>query len=437
MNQLLRAFRASFHSRSDGARIAVLAFAALVGLTAPTQAGLKIIRNPTNGIGGTPPPNLAGGGNLIEIFNQAADYWEMAFPDPNQDWNLELEFRWDPLGGNDGTLSAQFTARTFGGEPRRIQSGLITFLNNGAAHFFADPHPATNSAYSLVKLDGAFAIFPSSPSEDVFLNVGISFKNPINPDAIDHFDLLTTAMHEIGHGLGLAAAPPDWVLPNDIIISSAVSTRYDGALINYQLGAQEHLDYPSVMHGYFYSDERRLPSVRDILAIAQVSHYDRPFLSPYMEVIISGLELPPGLKNALQTKLQKSRAHLAAGNRNAAKNLLNAFIDQVNDNPGGRLDQDQLDNLVSMAELRIDSIDNPPPGEQNDIHSTPLGEQKVNDNTAPGKQNDALNTPPLPGIAACGTVSAGLLPLSLIGFAHMRGDMRTRRQRGRSEVESG
>ena len=77
----------------------------------------------------------------------------------------------------------------------------------------------------------------------------------------------------------------------------------------------------------------------------------------YMELIIGGLDLPPGKKRALLTKLRTSREHLEAGNSRAARTMLSAFIQQIKANPGGRLNRDQIDGLVSMAELRIDAID--------------------------------------------------------------------------------
>jgi len=46
-----------------------------------------------------------------------------------------------------------------------------------------------------------------------------------------------------------------------------------------------------------------------------------------------------------------------AGNSRAARSTLSAFINQIQANPGGRLNQDQIDGLVSMAELRMDAID--------------------------------------------------------------------------------
>jgi hypothetical protein len=65
----------------------------------------------------------------------------------------------------------------------------------------------------------------------------------------------------------------------------------------------------------------------------QISQFNRPFLSPYMELIIRGLDLPPGNKQALLTKLQKSREHLDAGNGHAARTMLSTFINQIKPTP--------------------------------------------------------------------------------------------------------
>jgi hypothetical protein len=69
-----------------------------------------------------------------------------------------------------------------------------------------------------------------------------------------------------------------------------------------------------------------------------------------------GLDLPGGVRNALLGKLRNSQARLAAGDRAAARNLLNAFIKQVSANPGGRLTTDQVVSLVASAETTIAGI---------------------------------------------------------------------------------
>ena len=42
------------------------------------------------------PPTLAGGGNLIDVFNAAADSWELAILD---DRTLNIDFGWADLAG--------------------------------------------------------------------------------------------------------------------------------------------------------------------------------------------------------------------------------------------------------------------------------------------------------------------------------------------------
>jgi hypothetical protein len=48
--------------------------------------------------------------------------------------------------------------------------------------------------------------------------------------------------------------------------------------------------------------------------------------------------------------------HLQAGNGTEARNLLNAFIDHVKANAGGRRTEAQMDALVSIAETAIAGI---------------------------------------------------------------------------------
>ena len=58
---------------------------AQAALAASSSAQLKINRNFT---GGAPPGNLAGGGDLQTIFNEAADTWERTLSWPVLDFRL-------------------------------------------------------------------------------------------------------------------------------------------------------------------------------------------------------------------------------------------------------------------------------------------------------------------------------------------------------------
>jgi len=59
---------------------------------------------------GNPSPTLIGKGNVIEIFDAAADQWERAILD---DHTVILNFGWAPIGGGHHTLIHQ------GGHPNR------------------------------------------------------------------------------------------------------------------------------------------------------------------------------------------------------------------------------------------------------------------------------------------------------------------------------
>jgi hypothetical protein len=353
-----RLFRENSRPRRPALLALALALSAMLAASAPAQAGLKIIRTPAGGTGGTPPPNLSGGGNIIDIFNQAADYWESAFPDPHQDWTVELKYTWGAFGdvNADNALSAQFTLGSAGGTPLRILSGSITFDNSGGTLWFADPNPATNSAYADV--EPYFGLYPlPSALEGIALNNGIWFVHPTNSDAEDHVDLLTIAMHEIGHGLGMLQSAPDFTAPTEFEITDAVSPRYAGLLVFLDsLGIFEHLPSPALMMSRNQPSIRQFPSTLDILSMAQISAYDNPNWYPSLELIVNGLDLPDADRNALLDILRASQALLEAGDRAAARNLLKAFIQLIRANPGGRLTEGQMDSLVAIAETAIAGI---------------------------------------------------------------------------------
>src|SRR5678810_1418241 len=93
-----------------------LACAVALGVAQPVSAGLKIdlvyIDKP-------PPFYVAGGGQLREIMQVAAENWERALKTGNGNWKLKIEFGWDAL--RDPTFFAQ--EHLVGeGHPSRIRS---------------------------------------------------------------------------------------------------------------------------------------------------------------------------------------------------------------------------------------------------------------------------------------------------------------------------
>ena len=71
---------------------------------------------------------------------------------------------------------------------------------------------------------------------------------------------------------------------------------------------------------------------------------------------VEPLDLPDGIENSLVSKLQAAIKSLDNGQENAAKNQLNAFINQVKAQRGKKLTDDQADELIAAVQWIIGNI---------------------------------------------------------------------------------
>ena len=143
-------------------------------------------------IGGEEPKGTYGDGNLQEIFGVAARAWEDVFADSVDDWELTIEYGWAKIGPSWGQ---QFMLEQSGSNPVRISKSLILFqANPPAPGFYADPNPLDNSEFPIAILTHV----PGYPT----LNNTRAFRAEVGEVAL-RIDLLTVAIHEIGHALGL------------------------------------------------------------------------------------------------------------------------------------------------------------------------------------------------------------------------------------------
>ena len=256
-----------------------------------SASALTIIRD---FIGGTPPTNSLGAGTLTNIFNEACDVWELAYPNVNL--TLTLHYGWAPVGGGQHTLNAQ------GGTPNRETDGIILFNNdNDPTHyaFFLDDDPLEHSGTNFIDESTNLGAGP--------INATRCFK--IYSDDV-HFDLFTIAMHEIGHSLGMSSANTSFAVETtDGDIDVTAPLPFVGTVIPMQYnnyGVTPHIGYVSdhtLMSGSFWTGDRVFPSALDILANAQISKFESPNinLAPIIKTKTYIVQVAPDKGNPKKT----------------------------------------------------------------------------------------------------------------------------------------
>lgn len=236
------------------------------------------------------PTTTSGGGNFQTIFNTAAAYWERVFPNTNDTLNINVGFA--NLGASTLGIASQFPPRVFQ-DPNvaETQTGSVRFTT-GVTWFF-DPTPTESSEYQIDQTIDA-------DLGGGVINTSRQFGADFGSEVFTDFDLLTVALHEIGHLLGLAPLTGGVPFPSVLELD-------DGSLIPLTLTGGGHIDQFAIdnpntpgnestvfdgalMITTIANGQRRLASDADALTIAQLSGFDTVALD--QAGFISNIPLP-------------------------------------------------------------------------------------------------------------------------------------------------
>ena len=266
----------------------------------------------TNRIAENAPLFTVGGGNLLGVIEGAAKVWEIALSDPH---DLTLHIAWSSGGilgnGADGfftriqsdPLTGRITEGSIVFDTGRMDSCMTPPCSTG---WFLDPSPLRNESFT--SFTETFADLGGGIINTSRFAFGVPGTNRLpvaTPFGTQGRDLLTLALHEIGHGLNIGSGNflnidnRDTMIDGEISISSP--RPFAGTIIPYTFTGGGHIEQSALLppllttnSGFSTHGAHRIyPSAADILTVAELSGFQDLSLNPLN--VLSRIPVPSTL----------------------------------------------------------------------------------------------------------------------------------------------